>query len=254
MPASQQHGFEIEKIILSDLTKRSKLAKKIPLSSSHVSRFDAPAYSDPYGLGIPTSIKTAKKNSAGNALVCLADATRIGQLTEVPQMRLLVALYEQQGPNKVFPEIREYLVTSSEWEKAMGGVSSDVLHLFNAALKVEDPKKARLVAKEWKKKLAEEHPSVMRWNAKIDSKGQRRLQCSIPLLELDALVKDPKRIRVFGTSPQAHAARLWGNGTRFPIVLSSPPRTRHPKAAKSIQSQILAPVAPSPATPSKVGP
>ena len=230
MSASQNHGFEIERIILADMGQRSRLSKKVPLTSSHVSRFDAPGYSDPYAQGIPTQIKTAKKTSRG-ALVCLADATRIGQLADVPKTRLLVALYEQKGNKKEFSEIREYILTAAEWNAAIGGVSAEVLQMFNAAIKVKDTTAARQVAKSWKAQLAADHPSAMRWNAKIDRKGQRRLQCSIHLADLEKLVKDRRRIRVFGRVPGATAPRLWGNGTTFPIVLSSPPRVRQAKPA-----------------------
>ena len=238
MAASQQHGFEIEKIILQDMYKRSRLTKKVPLSHSHVSRFDASGYNDPYAKGIPTSIKTAKRSASGDALVCMADATRIGELTTVPMMRLLVALYDQKGNNKVFSEVREYLITAGEWKKAIGGVSSDVLKMFNEEIKVDDPTEARQIAKDWKDSLAEEHPSVMRWNPKIDSKGQRRVQCSIHLRDLEALIKAPQRIRVFGAVSGAIAPRLWGNGALFPISISSPPRQRHTKP-KNVAKQAV---------------
>ena len=227
MSASQQHGFEVERIILADMSRRARLGKKVPLSQSYVSRFDAPGYSDPYSKGIPTSIKTAKKQASGDALICMADATRIGQLADVSRMRLLVALYEQKGTEKVFSEIREYIITSTDWKKAMGDVSAETLEMFSAEIKAQtDPTAARQVAREWKEVMAEEYPSVMRWNPKIDSKGQRRLQCSIHLRDLEALIKDPKRIRIFGTTKGAVSPRLWGNGTLLPIRLSSPPRQR----------------------------
>lgn len=238
MSASQQHGFEIEKIILDNMGKKSRLTKKVPLSHSHVSRFDASGYNDPAAKGIPTSIKTAKRSASGNALICMADATRIGELAQVPQMRLLVALYDQKGNQKVFNEVREYIITNKEWRKAIGGVPADVLKMFNEEIKVDDPDEARVIAKDWKDSLAAEYPSVMRWNPKIDSKNQRRVQCSIYLKDLEALIQVPQRIQVFGAVPGAVSNRLWGTGTPFPIAIVSPPRPRNTKPKKVAQKSV----------------
>ena len=245
MSASQEHGLEIERLIKREFQRLNTgwLPGRLPIEPEHTARFDVPGYVDPYGRGIPTSIKSAKLNR-GQALVCLSDATRIADLANFDVTRLMVALYDQVGAQKVFREVREYLITGEEWRALTGGVPSDVLASFNEAIKLPDASKARAVAREWKARLATDYPNTpMRWNPKIGSGNQRRLQCSMYLSDLDAVVADPNRIKVFGApkdSPglvraphlRAISRHLWGDGLRFPVVLDSPPRRRHPRVAE----------------------
>lgn len=254
MSASQQHGLEIERLLKQEFQRLNTnwLPHSLPIEPEHTARFDVPGYVDPYGRGIPTSIKSAKLRR-GQALVCLSDATRIADLANFETTRLLVALYEQTQGKKVFQEVREYLITGSEWKTLTGGVPADVLASFNEAIKLKDPTQARAVARQWKERLAEEYPdTLMRWNPKIDSGTQRRLQCSMYLTDLDSVVADPDRIKVFGApndppglvrAPHLRAVsrHLWGNGLRFPVVLDSPPRRRQAKTKASSR--------PAPATP-----
>lgn len=242
MSASQQHGLEIERRIKREFQRLNTgwLPTHLAIDPEHTARFDVPGYVDPYGQGIPTSIKSAKLRN-GKAIICMSDATRIADLTSLETTRLMVALYEQEGPRKVFREVREYLITGEEWRTLTGGVPADILASFNEAIKLESATKARAVAKKWKARLAKDYPDTpMRWNPKIGSGNQRRLQCSIHLGDLERVVQDPKRIKVFG-APKDPPGRLrppylrpvsrhlWGNGLRLPIVLDSPPRVRHTK-------------------------
>ena len=179
MSASQEHGLEIERLIKREFQRLNTgwLPGRLPIEPEHTARFDVPGYVDPYGRGIPTSIKSAKLNR-GQALVCLSDATRIADLANFDVTRLMVALYDQVGAQKVFREVREYLITGEEWRALTGGVPSDVLASFNEAIKLPDASKARAVAREWKARLATDYPNTpMRWNPKIGSGNQRRLQC-----------------------------------------------------------------------------
>lgn len=241
MAASQQHGLDIEQRIREEFQRRNRswLPSRLPLEPGYTARFDVPGYVDPYGQGISTSIKSAKLQSwTGNALVCLADATRIADLTTFDTTRLLVALYEQKGNQKIFREIREYLITGAEWEKLTGGVSAELMAEFNREIKISSATRARLMAKKWKARLAEQFPdTLIRWNPKIDSRGQRRIQCSVHLRDIEKVISDPARIKVFGSPkdppgvvrplPLRPISRhLWGDGLRFPIVLNSPPRVR----------------------------
>ena len=243
MSASQSHGLEIERLIREEVERfhLNWLPPQVPLESEHTARFDVPGYLDPYGQGIPTSIKSVKLRGANGALICLADATRIADLERFEQTRLLLALYRQQGDEKVFQEVREYLITGEEWRRLSGGADPEEIMAFNQAIKQPDPDQARHVARQWKAHLARLYPdTVLRWNPKIDGGTQRRLQCSVSLRNLEASIQQPERIRVFG-EPQdpagyvrpAHlqpvASGLWETGMRFPIILHSPPRHRHPR-------------------------
>lgn len=242
MSASQEHGLEIERLIKREFQRLNTgwLPSRLPIEPEHTARFDVPGYVDPYGRGIPTSIKSAKLNR-GQALVCMSDATRIADLANFELTRLLLALYDQVGGQKIFREVREYLITGEEWKSLTGGVPADTLASFNESIKLPDAIKSRAVAREWKTRLAADYPDTpMRWNPKIGSGNQRRLQCSVYLSDLDAVVADPSRVKVFGApkdmpghvrAPHLRAVsrHLWGDGLRFPVVLDSPPRRRRPR-------------------------
>lgn len=238
MASSQQHGFVVEDLFKKEFDRHATHAGVSPpqITSRYTAKFDIPAHRDPYGQGLPTSVKTSRF-SGPKTLVCLSDAVRIAGLAEVPRMRLLVALYQQQGEQKVFSEVREYLIEADEWRKIMGDVPVEMIEDFHLALKEPDHKKARAVAREWKKKLADEFPSFMRWNPKIDSKNQRRLQCSVRLEDIEAVIVDKSRIRVFGqpfkqpSAPRpaylrSKGRKLWGDGICLPFKIASPPRLR----------------------------
>ena len=246
MGSSQQHGFIVEDLLKKEFDPYAGQAQgkqAPPINSRYTARFDVPGNRDPYGQGLPTSIKTARFTGP-NSLVCLSDAVRIAGLMEVPKMRLLVALYQQEGQNKVFSEVREYLIEANEWKTLMGSVPVDLIDDFHVALRAGDPSRARQVARQWKKRLSDEFPSSMRWNPKIDSKTQRRLQCSVRLCDIEAAITDKARICVFGkpiTLPQSVVrpiylkpkfSRLYrrdADALRLPFEIHSPPRVRRPR-------------------------
>lgn len=244
MSASQQHGLEIEKIIKEEFKRRSRsaLPSSMPLEQSHTARFDVPGYVDPYQRGIPTSIKAAKIKAA-NATVYLADANRISDLINFKETRLLVSLYYQKGSYKVFNEIREYIITGEEWETLMGGIPLDVIHSFSKAIKCPNADEAKKIVKNWKEELSQLFPDTMiKWNAKIGSSGQRRLQCSVDLRDVEDVIQDKKRIKVFGSPKDPKGVvrpaylrsvsnHLWYDGMRLPFPIFSEPRVRNKKEA-----------------------
>jgi len=240
MGASQQHGLDIERLLKVEFDRhaRSVMPSHLPIGTAHTARFDMPGYMDPYGRGIPTSIKSAKCRHH-NALIYMADALRIVDLANFETTRLLVALYQQQGEHKYFTEVREYLITGAEWERLTGGVPPELLMEYSKALKTGSVQEARAHARQWKLRMKELFPDApIRWNAKIGSSdGQRRLQCSLHLRDIEMAIEDKHRIRVFGSPVdppgmvrplhlQPLSRHLWGQGLRFPVILPSPPRPR----------------------------
>lgn len=244
MASSQQHGFIVEEIIKREFDRLSTLGGIAPpqIHTRYTARFDIPAHRDLYGKALPTSIKSAQFRG-GKTLVCLSDAVRIAGLQDAGEMRLIVALYRQDGNEKVVSEVREYVMRPEEWQDLMGGAPVDVVESFHEAIKVPDHTKARKIARKWKEKMAEEYPSAMRWNPKIDSKNQRRLQCSVRLEDIEAAIVDKSRIRVFGKELPLERGlrrpkylcsmnpRLWGDGQALPFRIQSPPRQRSVKPA-----------------------
>lgn len=262
MTSSQQHGFIVEDLIKQEFERISMFDGVPPpvVHTRYTARFDIPAHRDIYGKGMPTSIKSSKFRGQ-KTLVCLSDAVRICGLQDSPTtMRLVVALYKQQGPEKLVSEVREYLMTPEEWGAIMGDVPVSVIEDFHTSLNQKDPKKARATAKEKKQQIAEDYPSAMRWNAKVDSKNQRRLQCSVRLGDIEAAILDKSRIRVFGQSfgpvpgegrqpayLRPKSVKLWGSGKGLPLRFLSPPRKRNPKPTPepepAVKEVLPAPVA-----------
>lgn len=255
MSASQQHGLEIERLLKAEFERHSRavMPSHLPMGSAHTARFDMPGYMDPYGRGIPTSIKTAKCRH-NNALIYMADALRIVDLANFDTTRLLVTLYEQRGEKKYFSEVREYLITGSEWEQLTGGVPPELLVEYSKAIKTGSVKEARAQARQWKLRMKELFPDApIRWNAKIGSSdGQRRLQCSLHLRDIELAIEDKARIRVFGAPVdppgmvrplhlQPLSRHLWGHGLRFPLVMSSPPRQRRQRLPEAPVEPVSAP-------------
>lgn len=241
MTCSQNHGFAIEARLRAEFDRyssRNGIAPP-PLHDNYTARFDIPGHLDPYGRGLPSSIKTSKFVGP-RTLVYMADAVRVSGLCDVPCMRLLVALYKQQGNQKVFSEVREYLINGHEWKSLMGAVPVEQIEAFSDDIKDPSVSRARELARGWKKTLAGQYPSAMRWNPKIDSSGQRRLQCSVRLEDIEAAIVDKSRIQVFGkatdTTPRPMVLRpvsrfLWqdSKALALPFSLPSPPRARRPR-------------------------
>jgi len=210
------------------------------MPSDPTARFDLPAWRDPTCAGIPSSIKMTRRQANGKHRIDMADARRTVALADVGMWRLIVGLFDQVGSKKVVREVREYLIPSDVWIEVTGDVPPHMISRFHEALKSGTHIEARQVAAQWKAKMAQHYTSVLKWAAKIDSKKQRRLQCTLPLDQLEALLLEHEEgsIRVYGSPAndgrpdylKAVSERLWGGlGTRLPLVFDSPPRLRNRK-------------------------
>lgn len=253
MSASQHHGFDIEQRLIAEFPRRNPNMHlpTMALARDYTARFDVPGYLDPFGRGVPTSIKSACWRGP-RTLVCLADAVRTMSLAQEDRIRLMVALYRQDATHKSVEELREYEILGHEWTRMCGQVPVDQIEAFAADLKRGTPTEARACARAWQRELAESYPSAMRWNPKIDSQRQRRLQCSISLQGIENAIQDRSRIRVYGRELgegvhprpgylKSQSERLWGRGLHFPFTVASAARQRHAREA-------TVDVTPSPAT------
>jgi hypothetical protein len=183
MAASQHHGFVFEQHVRQEVDRRLGPNARPPagFQADPTARFDLPAWRDPTGQGIPTSIKVAKRPGSNRVRVDLADARRTVALAEVPMLRLLVGIYGQKGQEKVVDEVREYLIPGECWAQATGEVPPATVARFHDSLKIGAHQQARERAREWKQALARDYPGIVRWSPKIDSKHQRRLQAVLGL-------------------------------------------------------------------------
>ena len=145
---------------------------------SHTNKWDIPSKKG----RLPISIKTTKNNTIG-----LSDARRIFSID--CDWKLIVGVYKQSGDLKKFVEIREYVLTADIFDTLKGNVSIDEIEDFHNTLlsfQKGQHKKARLWARNRKNEL-KDRLSFIKLNPKIDSKNQRRLQCSIKVTDLDSV-------------------------------------------------------------------
>ncbi len=241
MPASQAHGLAFEQHIVAEVERRlgpaTEVARSLP--NDPTARFDLPAWRDPTGVGIPTSLKMAKRprrknGSSGRVRVDLADARRIVALGELPCLRLLVGIYSQVGGEKVVDEVREYIIPGQLWNEAAGEVPEVMIRRFHNALKKGSKEEARAQAREWKAKVAQHFPGYIQWAAKVDS-TQRRLQCSLYLDDLDSLMGTCEEAKVNVYLQDESSAGIWGSPElKLPLRIPSPPRIRHKKKPASV--------------------
>lgn len=176
MSNNQNHGKEFENYI--------KLAFKnsINHNGSYLNLWDIESKYDYDKL--PTSIK-----STGSNIIYLSDARRFWLIKE--PYRLLVGQYNQTLDMKIFHTLYEFLISPEEHLKILGEISYKEIEDFHNKLisyKEGFHKEARIFAKNNKKNLI--NNSIIKLNPKIDSKNQRRLQCSVDIKNLLLNIKN----------------------------------------------------------------
>lgn len=186
MSTNQLHGKTFETEVITTC---------FGLTEEHVKSISSTAVFDiPFGVttclhpsGDPVSIKTAAVKAAKRAAsICLSDARRVWAWDG--PLIVVVGLYAQVAEKKVFHTVYEcHLRLDAKQRVALHGdlTLSEVagfhehLKSFGLGLHVE----ARNWAKQRKKELSA-RTGAIQLNPKIDSKMQRRLQCSIKLEHL----------------------------------------------------------------------
>jgi hypothetical protein len=176
MTNNQLHGKKFEDLIKScGLFSGSADGGRSPTAT-----FDIEAKYDKI-LGLPTSIK-----STGSNIVGLSDARSFFANSE--KYRMLVGRYKQVGPHKQFHNVHEFILTPETLAKLRGEVLLDDVTAFHDGLLLTAfPVGSHVAARQWalqRKAALADKQSWITLNPKIDSKSQRRLQCSLRLSEL----------------------------------------------------------------------
>ena len=181
MSINQLHGKTLEDYLKSAFQGASDHTRSVSSSWDIEKQFDKTKK-------LPTSIKTSKKGQ-----IELADARKFWQINE--PYRFLIAKYNQNGNIKIFHTLYEFEITLEEHQKLLGNISySEVEDFHNAILSYKKGfhKEARQFSKFKKSSLKSR--SIVQLNPKIDSKTQRRLQCSITLNSLLSNIKEQREI------------------------------------------------------------
>lgn len=209
MPEVQAHGFGFEKWV------RDKFFGGYV--GSYMQKWDVAPDSNIHPsvptqlLNLPVSIKTAKLGSP----IGLGDVLRQRQIDH--DYLMIVGFWEQRTPSeKWIVEIGYAKFTAADWQRLWGQLGIDEIASIDVTVKnlAEHYSTVRTKAQEWKKR-ASVRTSTIVINPKIDSKHQRRIQCSLPYL---SFWQQASRI------PQPNdAPDLWG--CPFPNPILSAPRT-----------------------------
>ncbi len=171
MAEVQLHGFDFENWL------RNQFFEKFNISYSN--KWDVPKEFNKLQIvpekfrNLPISIKTCKNNSP----IGFGDALRQFRITE--DFLLIVGFWEQSGIYKNFVSVEAVKITANDWRNLFAPLSEKDLQILDSIIKDKEKhyNQARQMAKEIKKPFS---PTKIILNPKIDSKNQRRLQCSLP--------------------------------------------------------------------------
>lgn len=209
MPEVQSHGFTFEKWVKEQFFGGYE--------GSYMQKWDvAPEYNTSVRVperfrSLPVSIKTAKRRSP----IGLGDVLRQRQI-EHPFV-MVVGFWEQiSRTEKRIAEIGYARFAPDAWEMLWGDVSTNQLRDLDCVVKNlgEHYSTVRQKAKLWKAQDAVRACQIV-INPKIDSKVQRRIQCSLPV---DVFWKFASK-----DQPSNAGVTLWE--TPFPNPIVSPPRS-----------------------------
>jgi len=177
MAEVQQHGNAFEDLKIRELTGISKNEYDKLKPNGYTSSFDLVE-----GVILPYngSIKTTGKKT-----VECADILK--RMLE-KEYRLIIGCYNQQGGHKFFHTEYEFFITADDYYKLWGTMNYENVKLFVDFVKNIPHGKVGQKNTLKERKLLQEQVqcknSLMKINPKVDSKNQRRVQCSFKLDEM----------------------------------------------------------------------
>ncbi len=182
---------------------------------TYTQKWDIPPEANQEHGAIAVNPKAAKYGTA----VDLGDALRQFDIGE--PFILVIGYWRQEGDRKRFVKIVAPRIEPAQWRSLWGPVTRADLEQLDAVIKDRSlsPEQARAAARKMKSRPPFTE-AVFVLNPKIDSKSQRRLQCSLRFSDVFArLLPDADR------SPDEQPA-LWG--VPFEHTIPSKPRTYNP--------------------------
>lgn len=173
MAEVQRHGFDFENWVKETVFADFK--------ANYTQKWDIPKEANSLDIipkdlrNLPVSIKTCKFGSP----IGFGDAIR--QFKNDEDFLLIVGFWKQSGDHKNFVATEGVKIIASEWQKLFLPLTSPDLALLDSTIKNFELhySEVRKRAKEIKN-LDKFKQTKIVLNPKIDSKVQRRLQCSLP--------------------------------------------------------------------------
>lgn len=182
----QNHGIVFEDIVISSITGMSKEQYQTLLENSYTHSMDIVK-------GLHSDHDYSIKVSKNGASVGCGDILRFMDHTLSKPFIMVVGVWRQKDQErKVYTDIYEFYFDPKHHQLLWSGLERNALEPFVAWVKAIPPYSQGLLQarKEWKIRreqlYAQYGKGLVRIDAKIDSKKQRRVQCSIKLAELIA--------------------------------------------------------------------
>ncbi len=170
--SSQMHGVRWE-----DVVKATRFFTGASnRSRSNTSIFDIESEFDRRGR-LPTNIKSTKTST-----ICLADARRFVSIE--CDYRMVVGCYTQETSTKSFNLVYEFIMSREAHKALIGALTPDFVECFHNIISMRSLPNyadARSIASCINKVSFLNDLTDLSLNPKIDSKSQRRLQCSVSI-------------------------------------------------------------------------
>ena len=177
MAEVQNHGVLFEDTVIKSITGMSKEEYQKTLEGAYTASMDIPK-------GFSSEVNYSVKVSGGKGLGG-GDILRFLRHCLDDEFTIIAGAWRQVSPEKkVYSEIYEFDITPEHYKKLFENISEEVLTEFVEYVKAIAPGKEAQLAnrKLWKEKRRTIYETcgrgVIAIDAKIDSKTQRRVQCS----------------------------------------------------------------------------
>lgn len=173
MAEVQRHGFDFENWVKETFFAKfdAKYTQKwdVPAEANHLPKIPKEFHH------LPVSIKTCKFGSP----IGFGDALR--QYNNSEDFLLVVGFWKQAGNYKNFVAVEAAKITANDWKNLFSPLDASDLALLDSTIKNFGLhySEVRKLAKELKGADKFKQAKII-FNPKIDSKTQRRLQCSLP--------------------------------------------------------------------------
>jgi hypothetical protein len=177
----QGHGFEFEDMIIKNITNLESKEYKQKQDGKNTAKYDIES-------GILSEENYSIKVSKNGNSVCCSDIIRFFDSTKNDKFKMVVGCWKQKDKTtKVYDKVIEIEFTEETHLKLWGRLSRNDLTNFVEYVKSipYGPVGQSENKKLWKEKRDRIYDDgIMSINAKIDSKTQRRVQCSFKLQDL----------------------------------------------------------------------
>ena len=179
MAEVQAHGNKFEDLIIRQRTGVSK---------KEYDKLKKNGYTSPFDLteGLIVDHDGSIKTTQNNTISC---SDLLNMMSHTGKYRLIVGCYDQVEKQKVFHTQYEFFIKPQHYDMLWNGMDYEKIKQYVSKIKSIEKGEAgqlqyqQLFKESWKSEVSSD-TSMFMINPKVDSKKQRRVQCSIPLDKL----------------------------------------------------------------------